>query len=157
MIRNNTVCWLNPEENTSWIYEKISNFVKEINFRKYRFNIETLQTIQLAEYKASVEGNEEFYRPHIDICMHSAADEQRKLSISIQLTRPDQYVGGDLLFMGDENDRLLSQETFENHLLQRRGLGAAIVFPSFLGHEITPVTKGTRHSLVAWMQGPNWK
>ena len=32
--------------------------------------------------------------------------------------------------------------------------GTAIVFPSFIWHRVTPVTKGIRYSVVAWFLGP---
>ena len=35
--------------------------------------------------------------------------------------------------------------------------GTVLVFPSFLCHEVTPVTKGIRKSLVSWIEGPMWK
>ena len=34
--------------------------------------------------------------------------------------------------------------------------GTIIVFPSVLLHTVTPVTKGTRHSLVQWFSGPDF-
>ena len=34
--------------------------------------------------------------------------------------------------------------------------GAMILFPSFLLHKVSPVTKGTRNSLVGWVRGPNF-
>ena len=34
------------------------------------------------------------------------------------------------------------------------GEGSIVVFPSFSWHQVTPVTKGTRYSLVAWFVGP---
>jgi PKHD-type hydroxylase len=37
-----------------------------------------------------------------------------------------------------------------------RTRGAFIAFPNFLLHRVTPVTRGTRWSLVAWIMGPRW-
>ena len=34
-----------------------------------------------------------------------------------------------------------------------RPQGSVIVFPSFVWHRVTPVTKGTRYSLVLWTCG----
>jgi predicted 2-oxoglutarate/Fe(II)-dependent dioxygenase YbiX len=31
------------------------------------------------------------------------------------------------------------------------------MFPSYVLHEVTPVTKGERNSLVAWISGDNFK
>lgn len=32
-------------------------------------------------------------------------------------------------------------------------LGTIIIFPSFVYHQVTPITKGTRKSLVNWSLG----
>jgi PKHD-type hydroxylase len=157
VIRNNTVCWLDQSEETSWIYQKISNQITELNQQKYHFEIDILQKIQLAEYSVANHQTGQFYKSHIDSCIAGWVDSQRKLSMTIQLTPPDKYEGGDLLLFGDKNDMILDRPNFLKNIQQRREFGAAIIFPSFLEHEVTPVTKGTRHSLVAWMQGPNWK
>ena len=34
--------------------------------------------------------------------------------------------------------------------------GTIIVFPSILLHTITPITQGTRYSLVQWFSGPDF-
>jgi PKHD-type hydroxylase len=36
-------------------------------------------------------------------------------------------------------------------------LGDALVFPSFLRHRVTPVSRGVRYSLVTWIEGPQWR
>ena len=70
----------------------------------------------------------------------------RKISISIQLSRPEDYDGGDLeLMYGTEPQKL------------DRTRGAFIAFPSFMLHRVTPVTRGTRWSLVAWILGTRWR
>ena len=44
-----------------------------------------------------------------------------------------------------------------NNQKELRNRGTIIVFPSFLEHQVTPVTKGTRYSLVQWYSGPDWR
>ena len=34
-----------------------------------------------------------------------------------------------------------------------RTRGSIIIFPAFLSHRVTPVTKGRRYSLITWMNG----
>ena len=65
----------------------------------------------------------------------------RKLSITIQLSSPQDYEGGDLILHNGEPEKM------------QKELGKLIVFPSYTLHEVTPVTKGTRYSLVAWVAG----
>lgn len=64
----------------------------------------------------------------------------RKLSMSIQISAPEDYEGGDLEF-------------FKVSDATTRQRGSVIFFPSFLHHRIIPVARGRRYSLVAWAHG----
>jgi PKHD-type hydroxylase len=70
----------------------------------------------------------------------------RKLSITIQLSNSDDYEGGDLELLYDKEPYKLD-----------RSRGTFLVFPSFMLHRVTPVTRGTRWSLVAWIGGKRWQ
>ena len=35
--------------------------------------------------------------------------------------------------------------------------GVIVIFPCFTEHEITPITRGIRYSLVSWVSGPPWR
>ena len=73
----------------------------------------------------------------------------RKISMTINLTEPDDYKGGDLKFdFGPHAGRGRFKTCKEI-----RPRGSVIVFPSFLHHQVTPVTEGTRYSLVLWSLG----
>ena len=73
----------------------------------------------------------------------------RKLSMTINLTTPDQYKGGNLKFdFGPHAGRGRFKTCQEI-----RPQGSIIVFPSFIQHQVTPVTSGTRYSLVVWSLG----
>lgn len=64
----------------------------------------------------------------------------------MQLSDEDDYVGGDLeLMFGDEPQKMI------------RKRGTILCFPSYVLHRVTPVTEGTRYSLVAWITGPQFK
>ena len=73
----------------------------------------------------------------------------RKLSVTISLSDPLTYKGGNLRFdLGPHSDG----ERY--HLCTEiRPRGSIIVFPSHVYHQVTPVTRGTRYSLVAWNIG----
>ena len=68
----------------------------------------------------------------------------RKLSVTVNLSSPEDYEGGtlELLFNGAK------------HEFPNPPYGSAVVFPSFVTHRITPVTKGVRKSAVMWFNGP---
>jgi PKHD-type hydroxylase len=70
----------------------------------------------------------------------------RKLSISIQLTDPNEYEGGELYLYDDDKGTVMDKTQ-----------GTLILFPSYVLHEVVPVTKGTRNSLVTWVTGKQFK
>jgi len=67
----------------------------------------------------------------------------RKLSLVVNLSSPEDYEGGTLEFLYDGY----------KHEIPTPNRGSAIVFPSFIHHRITPVTKGIRKSVVMWING----
>ena len=101
-------------------------------------------SLQLTEYSSSSEGWHQMHEDCAWINPTSAWD--RKLTAVLQLTPPSKYRGGALSFERTS----LPADAF-------RQAGDLIVFPSWLRHQVSPVTKGTRHSLVAWMYGPPWR
>ena len=84
-----------------------------------------------------------FYDWHTDF---AGITPRRKLSISVQLSRPEDYDGGDLELLFTSSPYKAARER-----------GKFIVFPSFCLHRVTPVTRGTRWSLVAWVLGTRWR
>jgi PKHD-type hydroxylase len=73
---------------------------------------------------------------------HELPDAPRKLTIIIQLSPPEDYDGGRLQVFGTEVQSLPREQ------------GTVVAFPSFLFHRVTPVTRGVRRALVAWIAGP---
>jgi PKHD-type hydroxylase len=71
----------------------------------------------------------------------------RKLSVTVQLSDPDEYDGGDLQFWTGGQYPISGP----------RGKGNVVIFPSFLLHRVTPVTTGTRKSFVLWLGGGHYK
>ena len=114
------------------------------NANRESFNIDAnfIFEVQFTEYSAT---KEQHYSWHHDINWTQDSGYDRKLSVSIQLSDPDEYDGGDLEFK--------IFKTPEDYRKQ----GSVIVFPSYLEHQVTPVTKGTRYSLVSWIEGPRWR
>lgn len=63
----------------------------------------------------------------------------RRIAISLQLSPPDDYTGGELLIMEPET-----------HMADR-GLGSLIAFDPLAKHGVAPVTAGERRALVTWL------
>jgi predicted 2-oxoglutarate/Fe(II)-dependent dioxygenase YbiX len=77
------------------------------------------------------------------------AGKIRKLSVTLNLVDSSKYKGGNLRFdFGPHADKKRFHTCTEI-----RPRGSIIVFPSFEYHQVTPVTQGTRYSLVAWCLG----
>ena len=100
-----------------------------------------MEGLQFTEYKSPGQ----HYDMHIDKLSGGVV---RKLTFVLQLTDPDTYEGSDLeMILGAGKD------TFKT----LRTRGTLILFPSYNLHRVTPITKGTRHSLVGWITGKPFK
>jgi PKHD-type hydroxylase len=137
-IRKTEVDWICYSQETDWLYKKLTEVVFACNAARYRFDLSGfLEKLQLTHYR---EGD--YYGWHQD---NGAGDfGLRKLSIVVQLSEPSDYEGGDLEFL-------------TAGCCTERGQGTVILFPSYNAHQVTPVTKGERWSLVAWVRGPAYR
>lgn len=72
----------------------------------------------------------------------------RKLSASLIIN--DDFEGGHF-----ETMRLGDGKVIKSKVEAKPG--SAIIFPSYVTHRVTPVTKGTRYSIVVWFAGPPFK
>lgn len=138
-LRKSEVMFIAPSGN-EWVYDKLSAACIQANSNRYKFEITGFQTeLQLASY-----GPQQFFEWHMDFGTGNVSN--RKLSISVQLSEPDEYEGGELQFMINQNIFTATKEK-----------GTAIIFPSFGLHRVTPVTKGVRKSIVGWISGPPYR
>jgi PKHD-type hydroxylase len=138
--RNSVIKWLHHNEKTKKIYERLNDLAVCANQRTWKFNITNVfESLQFTEYSADVQGH---YDWHMDVGNNNST---RKLSMSIQLTDPAEYEGGNLEFMKGRNPNIAPREK-----------GTVIFFPSYLLHRVTPVTRGKRNSLVLWYHGPTF-
>ena len=71
------------------------------------------------------------------------ANQQRLVSLSVELSERGDYDGGELETVPDLIGRTRSVPR-----------GSAQLFPSRALHRVTPVTRGTRWALVAWTGAP---
>lgn len=107
----------------------------------WNYELISQEPTQIGRYKSADEG-------HYDWHMDSSPPKegiQRKLSISILLSDPSDFEGGELQFKNTEDQKILTKQ------------GSIIVFPSFIEHKVTPVTKGVRYSAVTWSSGPSFR
>jgi PKHD-type hydroxylase len=135
-IRRSQVSWLENTPDTEWVFRKLGDVAAKLNAQYYRFELTGFgEGLQLTQYDQSESG---MYGWHQDY----GGGISRKLSLVLQLTDPAGYEGGNLQVMTTGNPV---------NVRKQRGLIAA--FPSFVLHQVTPVTQGNRQSLVAWVSG----
>ena len=140
-FRKSNIKWLPFDSKWEWVIDKIMSQVTEANNTIWNFELKSIiDNIQYTEY----EGNGGHYDWHLDIGPGSIS--HRKISIVIQLSDPNDYVGGDLQIM-----------TGSEYTTIPRGKGNVVVFPSFLLHRVVPLTSGNRKSLVLWVGGDHYK
>lgn len=143
-IRRGTVSWIKSSEpDNGWIFRTLTDAVLEINEKFFNYDLKGIESLQFSIYDSE---DKDFYTKHIDTMRISQFESMRKLSFSVQLSDPESYDGGELLLHFSENPVVLPKT-----------LGSIYFFPSFTLHEVKPVTKGTRYSLVGWVVGPRFK
>lgn len=145
-IRQSNVAWLNEP----WLYKILQNYLEMANVRSgWEYQWSHSEEIQFTEYKDGC-----FYDWHADSDDNSTREKVcRKLSMSVSLTDPKEYEGGEFEF--DYRNKTKTSAIEEVTRLKPKG--SILVFPSYIFHRVKPVTKGTRHSLVMWTLGNLWR
>ncbi len=173
-IRDSEVSWLGEQ----WLYDLVYPFLHEANEKAgWKYDFDFSENFQFTKY-----GLNQFYGWHADGMgdhfniykrfipgvhkknengsypegyteNHNIIGKVRKLSMTINLNKPGEYEGGNLKF--DFGPHAHGERYHE--CTEIRPQGSIIIFPSFIHHQVTPVTKGTRYSLVLWSVGPPFK
>lgn len=150
-VRNSNIIWMHEQ----WVHNEVFPFVETANKNAgWNFNISGFETVQFSKYNVG-----QFYDWHPDQYNKPYDGEKnwkkgliRKISVSVILN--DNFEGGDFQIreQRDTIDNPEQKDTIKV-TVPERGKGTVIVFPSFLWHRVTPVTKGVRNSLVMWTIG----
>ena len=165
-IRKSKNTWI---QTTHWITGWLWHYVQAANRNNFLYDISFIESesMQYASY-----GVGEYYHWHTDssIAVHykpqfqtsareSTKDDNylreraaiknelvRKISFSLQLSDPDDYVGGNIQFIDESN---------KNYIAPRQK-GSLIIFDSRTKHRVCKVRSGVRKSIVGWVVGPRW-
>ena len=151
--RDSNIVWLDDE----WIYKEIIPYVKTANVNAgWNFDWDWSESCQFTIYRKG-----QYYDWHCD-SWHKPYEKEgptkgkvRKLSVTVTLTDPKEYRGGELQFdfRNTDPDKKPNIRTCTEILPK----GSLVVFPSFVWHRVKPVTKGERNSLVIWNLGYPFK
>jgi PKHD-type hydroxylase len=151
--RDSNIAWLNDR----WIYKEIQPFIHQANrLANWNFDWDFSESCQFTKY-----GPGQHYGAHCDSweSPYANADNKdtfgkiRKLSVTCSLSDPSEYEGGELEFQFRNQD----DPTPKKKCVEILPRGSICVFPSFVWHEVRPVTKGVRYSLVIWSLGYPFK
>ena len=156
--RDSNIVWMNDR----WIYKEIQPYVHQANRNAgWNFDWDWSESCQFTKY-----GVGQYYGWHCDSWDRpynkpndpAQHGKIRKLSMTISLSDPSEYEGGNLEFdFRNQVDWELDKKAKIHSCDEIRPRGSIIIFPSFVWHRVAPVTRGTRYSLVVWNLGPMWR
>lgn len=142
-LRRAELVWLDDIPGTGWVMDRIIDVVRAANAQVFGFVLnEFAESPQVARYDSAREGHFDW---HTDIGDGPVAGK-RKLTMVVQLSDLAEYEGGALEIMRGAAA-----------IAAPRDLGTATLFPGFLLHRVTPVTRGERSSLTVWAHGPAFR
>ena len=138
-VRKSGVCWVNEPFYKNLVFDIICRQNRNSGLN---FQLDCLEDVQITRYVAP-DGHFDF---HIDGNGHAREnddDSVRKLSMTCLLSDPSEFEGGVFEMTSGKTG------TFNIDLEK----GDIVIFPSYKLHRVSPVTKGVRHSMVAWGHG----
>jgi len=107
-------------ENAIMFFDSRVDFVEPYALKKYSFS-------------------SGYFNNHTDHYKCVQGNIDRKLTMIVQLSNENEYIGGDLIVEGKNTPKTI---------------GTAIVFPSFFSHRVISIKWGIRWSLVSFAWGP---
>lgn len=148
-IRDSSVCFLNDPI----IFDTIHPYIHAANKNAgWNFQWDSTEQAQYTEYNKNQHykwHQDGWDKPYDKIDEPLSYGKIRKLSVSVSLNDSKKYEGGKLQFD-------LSTPIKKDNIITCKEIlkkGSIVVFPSHIWHRVTPVTKGTRQSLVLWNLG----
>jgi len=139
-IRVTRVAWFGRDARTEGFYRRMEDAVLALNGRFFHYDLSGLVDFQYAIYDGSEGGHFDWHVDQGDLI------KSRKLSLSLQLTDPSEYDGCELQLHGERRIETAPKSR-----------GTVVVFPSYVLHRVTPITRGIRRALVVWTTGPKFR
>lgn len=141
-IRISKNSWIELTPETVWIYERLASVARDINRDFYNFDLYGfVEHMQYTVYDSEDKGH---YTWHVD--HYDQTPVPRKLTLVLQLSDASEYGGGELEVLARREPDAVDKQ-----------LGLVCAFPTWTLHRVSPVTSGTRKTLVVWIAGPNFK
>lgn len=136
-----------PDVYNQWIYDKMNTLVGYYNDTMFHYDLAGYKYMQYAEYHI---GGHQRYHTDIryDFNPGYIMECFRKLTVVLMLSDVSEYDGGELMLNLSAEFRAVSLK------LQK---GQVVLFPSYIPHQVNPVTRGVRKTLVVWPLGPKFR
>lgn len=145
-IRKSNIAMHYPTQDNQWFFDKMINLTDHINKNFYQMELLGFDFFQYTEYESK--GSK--YDRHMDMIMGDKVPVElytpRKLSMSLILSSPEEYTGGEFEFDTGGQPEIAEQKR-----------GRVLAFPSYVIHAVKPIKKGKRRSIVFWCLGPKFK
>lgn len=139
-VRRSTVAWLEISDESSWLFSRVYSLAYAANESRWDFDlVGPHRRLQVSKYEAHELG---MYDWHLDI--GAGTTNTRKVTVTFELSKASE--GGVMQFRPGSRPSSIVQDP-----------GSAVVFPAFIPHRLTPVTRGCRVSLVGWVCGPPFR
>jgi len=139
--RKTNIRWLNDDDKFANIHLRLREYTRIAN-ESFGMRLSHLPALQFTEY----EEVGHHYHYHHDVEFNDQSETQRKVSLVLQLSDPDDYTGGEFSF------KHLEQPPEEMMMAQ----GSLLCFISYHEHMVSPLESGERRSLVGWYEGPRY-
>ena len=140
-IRTSTQSWLCWD---TWIAGIMHNMFISANNDYYNYDLDHFDSgIQATRYEVG-----QNYGWHVDAGDGDGTNGKPLRKLSMSLVLDSEFEGGELEIFDCPRHKTLSFDIKP---------GTACIFPSWISHRVKPVTSGTRYSLVAWMNGPEFR
>jgi len=152
--RDSNVVWMSDR----WVYKEIQPYVHQANANAgWNFDWDYSESCQFTKYKKG-----QYYGWHCDswdqpynVPNTPSYGKIRKLSVTVTLSDPKNYKGGELEF--DFRNMDVGKKSNIHKCTEILPKGSLVVFPSFVWHRVCPVKSGERNSLVIWNLGWPYK
>lgn len=138
--RDSDVFFMDHDENTDWLYQRMSYLIAQANHDHFLYNVDDFGPMQYTKYK-----KDGHYCWHWDV-FFGWQKNARKISVVVFLNEPEDYEGGEFEIVTNGNlDEIKKLKPLK---------GDALFFASWMPHRVLPVTSGERNTLVTWVTGP---
>ena len=138
-VRDADIIWILKDQNSAPHFDILGQIISKVNYDHFLLDIDGIESLQYTKYD-----KDQHYTWHMDY-QFGFREWVRKISVSIIMSDPSEYEGGELEICIDGN--------INKPIKLKPEKGDIVFFASWMPHRVAPVISGTRKSLVTWVMG----